>query len=470
MNHRNNIQRRKKKLSSGGSFFKCALILMILASAILSISMLVLSSMAINKDLQAKERPSADSTVSDIPHPPDNRPIESRLRNQVNVHDATNGRKLVLEPKPKPRSDFPAPPQSGTGTGTGKVNSEIYQPSKTGRRLLTYRRFGGRLNNQLFQFITSLQHAKVLKRTFVVPDELRDVDWTGMFDGFGIWDLTSLNNAYDIDWKLGLSGSFVLDEIPESCVLSAKDAKGLLEGGPKLWEEWDEKCPDVIDIAGNTGLLFCNQQHSFCGDAEATMEAYKIYDHLTLSSDLLQCIPSKRVEFKNKGYDEIAIHSRRAGEGGYNWELCVNGNTKTCRSHIANIDKHKVCDVRTMTGNCAIWSDLDYQVKSKRFRKENKKDYRFVLASDGTHDWNIDFKGQFIVANNTEWLQALEKKVNDSPNPEEVIKAMSVSKLPQLKMKKPKDLSNFRANLDALTATLLDLFSLVDSKYFIGVS
>ena len=39
--------------------------------------------------------------------------------------------------------------------------------------------------------------------------------------------------------------------------------------------------------------------------------------------------------FEAGGYGDLPIHSRRAGEGGYDWELCVNGNRRTCRGHVA---------------------------------------------------------------------------------------------------------------------------------------
>ena len=337
-----------------------------------------------------------------------------------------------------------------------------------GRRFLTYGRFGGRLNNQLFQFITALQHAKVLKRTLIVPDEVRDVDWTGMFDvGFGIWDLESLNDTYDIDWTTGLSANFS-SSIASDCVLSPKEGRRLLSGGPALWNAWDTKCPDVIDLAGKTGLLFCEQQHQFCGDYEAKMEAYKIYRHIKLSPSLLQYIPSKRKEFNVERFHELAIHSRRAGEGGFDWELCSNGNTRTCKGHTTGNAQDFFCDIRTMKGNCAVWLDLDYQIKSKSALKENQEDYRFVLASDGAHDWSIDFKNQFITANNTDWLLDLEQKIREHDDPEKLIDSMSVSTLARSKLKKKKDLSKLRGNLNSLTATLLDLFALVDSKYFLG--
>lgn len=347
-------------------------------------------------------------------------------------------------------------------------NSNIYQPSQTGKRLLTYGRFGGRLNNQLFQFVTALQHAKVLKRRLVVPDEVRVVDWTGMFDvGFGIWDLESLNAAYDIDWTTGLSADFA-SSIPDDCVLTPKEGRQLLSGGPELWNSWDTKCPDIIDLAGKTGLLFCEQQHQFCGDYEAKMEAYNIYSHIKLSPSMLQYIPSRRKEFKSERFNELAIHSRRAGEGGFDWELCINGNTRTCRGHTTANAQDFFCDARTMKGNCAIWLDIDYQIKSKSALKTDQKDYRFVLASDGAHDWNIDFKNQFIMANNTDWILDLEKKISEHVDPENMLDSISVSTLARSKLNRKSDLSKLRGNLDALTATLLDLYSLVDSKYLLG--
>ena len=462
--------RLQKKKRPNRGLFRCALLSLIAAAVVLSFLTLLLAWFAFQKD-----QTTTKLGGNDIPHPEARhkepqlrKPIvqkHDRIVNEANGNrpkDATKERVIKMEEKHLKHAIPEAPKPAGTS------NSEIYQPPKSGKRLLYYGRFGGRLNNQLFQFITALQHAKVLKRTLVVPNEVRDVDWTGMFDGFGIWDLESLNNAYDIDWKTGLSPDFVLTEIPDECIMTPRESTSILNGGPKLWEEWDKKCPDVIDIGGKTGLLFCQQQHQFCGNEEAQREAYKIYDHIKLSHSLMQNIPSKKEEFKNKGFDELAIHSRRAGEGGYDWELCVNGNTRTCKHHIAGSDQKRFCDERTMKGNCAAWLDLEYQIKSKWALKKSQKDYKFVLASDGTHDWNIDFKHQFIVANNTDWLLALDKKVEGDANPEKLVESMAVSEIAKQKLKNQKDLSKFRVKLDSVTATLLDLFSLVDSKYLLG--
>ena len=212
-----------------------------------------------------------------------------------------------------------------------------------------------------------------------------------MFDTyFDIWDLSSLNENYDIDWKTSLDGSLTKERLKSTgCVLSTPEARTLLrEKGPSEWIKLDKRCPDVIHL--NDDMFMCGQHHQYCGDEEAQMEAYKIYSHLKLSPSLMQYIPSKRPQFAGLGYGEMAIHSRRAGEGMYKWELCYDGTRKVCLSHMKSSGKSdKFCDERTLKGNCAIWADLNYQIKSRRFFKPNQKDYKFVLASDGTHDWDL---------------------------------------------------------------------------------
>lgn len=452
--------------TGGGWFYKRAVLCLLVSAVVLSTSTIILSLRLTNtrgdSEFQTVRPPSKVGREGNKPRSSvsvaDRAKITERIPND-DSSDRSNSN--VSPPKMTSMQQF----QSIRGATQETRNSETYKPVKSGKRLLTYKRFGGRLNNQLFQFITALQHAKVLKRTFVVPDEVREVDWTGMFDtALGIWDIDRLNEAYDIDWESGLSQDFKMS-IPEECVLTPIEGRELLNGGPQLWEEWDSRCPDVIDLAGNTGLLFCKQQHQFCGDSEAQLEAYQIYSHFSLSPSLLQHIPSKKEEFRGKGYDELAIHSRRAGEGMYNSEMCVNGNSRTCKGHV---NKHGYCDKRTMKGNCAIWLDIDYQIKSRKFLKKNERDYRFVLASDGTHDWSIDFDGQFIVANNTDWLLDLDNRINGEIENGKSINRMAVSSFAIHQLSRGKDLSPLKSTLDALTATLLDLFSLVDSKYLLG--
>jgi hypothetical protein len=147
-----------------------------------------------------------------------------------------------------------APKENESATAK-KLNSEIYNPpppTNTSRRLITYNRHGGRLNNQLIQFIGSIQHAQVLKRKLIVPDEKVAVEWTGLLDEhFEIWDLSSLKKEYEIDWSLGLDlnkeraekEGVLSSQIPKECVLNKIQLGALLAGGPEHWRQWDEKCP-----------------------------------------------------------------------------------------------------------------------------------------------------------------------------------------------------------------------------------
>jgi hypothetical protein len=90
------------------------------------------------------------------------------------------------------------------------------------------------------------------------------------------------------------------------------------------------------------------------------------------------------------------------------------------------------------------------------------------LASDGTHDWNIDFKNQFVIASNVDWLNDLEKRVAGDADPKKLLETMSISAYAKSQLRRKNNLSSMRSKLDGLTATLLDLFSLVDSKYLLG--
>ena len=284
-----------------------------------------------------------------------------------------------------------APPETAPKeiTAPDKPNSQIYTPpppTNTSRRYLTYRRHGGRLNNQMIQFIGAIQHARVLKRKLIVPDEAEAVEWTGLLDdNFDIWDLSSLKREYDIDWELGLhvhkeraeKEGVLLSQIPKGCTLGKTELMKLLKGGPEHWKEWDEKCPDILSLGRE--LPLCHPKHSFCGDTEALTEAFKIYQHLKLSPFMQSLLPSPQ---------PLSVHSRRAGEGGYDWEICTGPTKTVCTEHIERNDWNKYCNERTLRGNCAMWTDLSYAIKSKHIWKADDKEYRFNLASDGTHDWS----------------------------------------------------------------------------------
>lgn len=277
-----------------------------------------------------------------------------------------------------------APPQEKSKPNNSELLYNPPLPTNTSRRLLTYTRHGGRLNNQIIQFIGALQHATVLKRKLIIPDEKVAVEWTGLLDdNFEIWDLSSLKKMYDIDWDLGLDYTraekekVLHSQIPKECVLTKVQLESFLNSGIDHWREWDEKCPDIMSLGRE--LPLCSPKHSFCGDMEAKSEAYKIYQHLKLSPYMQSLLPPPQ---------PLSVHSRRAGEGGYDWELCTSPTKTICTSHIERKDWNKYCNERTLRGNCAVWTDLSYAIKSKRLWKEDEKQYRFNLASDGTHDWS----------------------------------------------------------------------------------
>ena len=78
----------------------------------------------------------------------------------------------------------------------------------------------------------------------------------------------------------------------------------------------------------------------------------------------------------------------------------------------------------------------------------------------------IDFKGQYIAADNSEWLRDLEERFQME---------MQSGKFSQRPLADAIGVSGYIkkqliawGTVDALSATLLDLFSLVDSKYLLG--
>ena len=89
----------------------------------------------------------------------------------------------------------------------------------------------------------------------------------------------------------------------------------------------------------------------------------------------------------------------------------------------------------------------------------------------------LDFKGQYIAADNSEWLRQLDErykqefpngKYDFDENP--LADAIGVSEYikRELNKWKQKDLKLVWGTVDVLSATLLDLYPLVDSKYLLG--
>ena len=65
-------------------------------------------------------------------------------------------------------------------------------------------------------------------------------------------------------------------------------------------------------------------------------------------------------------------------------------------------------------GNYAVWLDLNYQIKDRHKLKLCWDRYHFLLASDGTHNRNLNHPGQFVVTITTSWLKAFEQKGQDT--------------------------------------------------------
>ena len=166
----------------------------------------------------------------------------------------------------------------------------------------------------------------------------------------------------------------------------------------------------------------------------------------------------------------LSVHSRRAGEGGYDWEICTGPTKLVCNGHIEREEWKKYCNERTLKGNCALWSDLSYAIKSKHIWKQNQKHYRFNLASDGTHDWSIDYDGQFIMANSTPWLVHMDEVVqNRIKNQKRTLLSLGKSYFIRDRLRNQKDLLlNAQGIMYQLSSTILEMFSLVNSDYFVG--
>ena len=92
------------------------------------------------------------------------------------------------------------------------------------------------------------------------------------------------------------------------CVMEPQEGRCLLKGRLDLRAAWDTKCPDMLDLARNTGLLFCNRQHHFCSNREAQLEVYAICGNVRLAPELRRHVVLLKPGFKGGGYRNLAVH------------------------------------------------------------------------------------------------------------------------------------------------------------------
>ena len=78
----------------------------------------------------------------------------------------------------------------------------------------------------------------------------------------------------------------------------------------------------------------------------------------------------------------------------------------------------------------------------------------------------LDFKGQYIAANNSEWLRAFGEWFQTDVESGKFSKQPLADAIGVSGYIKKENI--VWGTVDALSATLLDLFSLVDSKYLLG--
>eukprot|EP00804_Cyclotella_cryptica_P014153 CCRYP_005586-RA/>CCRYP_005586-RA protein AED:0.03 eAED:0.03 QI:0/0.33/0.25/1/0.33/0.25/4/1036/477 len=378
--------------------------------------------------------------------------------------------------KAAPKKSCPRPLETKSSTVKSKTHQQ--PPSNIVSSLTTATADGS----------TTKSLTKILKRRLVVPAKKVAVKWTVLLDdSFHIWNLTTLKQAYDIDWESGLEVTkdkaqkdrFVLD-VPKQCVLNQFQLMDLLIGGPSPWMEWDSKCPGALIIwrmLTSSSILIitlsisffwdqscpCAPKHSFCGNSEAISEVRKVYTHLRLSPYIQLLLPPTQ---------PLVVHSQRAGKGGYNWEICIDPTKRVWQEHVGEVKWNKYCNNRTSQGNFAIWADLSYAIKDKMFWKEKEKEYWFNVASAGTHDWFIDYCGQFVMANSASWLQHMEDVAQQRIREGGTLRSLGNSFVlgEQLKNQKGRNplLSRAIGIMFQQSSTILEMFSLVNSDYFVG--
>jgi len=272
-----------------------------------------------------------------------------------------------------------------------------------GKPLLLFERFGGRFNNQIFQFVSALQHAHLLGRKLVVPPASRGVDWDGMMSPeLKLWDLEHLHSKYDVDFYDSRKyppdkfPGFLASEcqngwawkVPPGCRVTSGDRLQLLNRRDDA--AWFKKysfasCP-VLNLGGRHGLMFCGQHYRFCGDAASQRVAYRIYPHLLPHPDLLS-LPMVRAMQAQAPF-ALSVHSRTAGGANVG-----NGDTSICSKGVSTVlSKHAPgCPLARFARACAIWEQgaiADMAALTSPLVTTKS----FFLAHDAVHDWSGDVR------------------------------------------------------------------------------
>ena len=342
------------------------------------------------------------------------------------------------------------------------------------KKKLTYGRFGGRLNNQLFQFVAALQMATVLNRTLIFPPEKDMVRWTGFIDNdlVDLWDFTDLTTHYDIDWTTAAEDEYEVKD--ENCVVKPGKYHELFTTADI---ERYQAC-EVLDVGGAGGLLFARQHHRFIGKPEHERVAFDIYQRLHPSKAVAKMVE----EFEKDNPWPLAFHSRTHGEGPYPSKICVNGNFRVCRPHFEAKLHDKWCDNHTMHLDCAKWQDLDVagQLRSSKATADLNSLYggqkpKFVLANDMTHDFGLEFPNQYGTISNNQYMSNFQKMIEDKfgwkedgNNPGAVEKLVAVANSPFMKAHIKKGKNEILKHVDRLSQILFEVWSLLKPKYMIG--
>ena len=186
-------------------------------------------------------------------------------------------------------------------------------------KYVTYDRYGGRFNNQLFAMASAAATAKMLGRTLVLPVEKRSVDWTGIFDNVEtIWDLKNVEEEFDIIRSHEYSRFGI--KIPKECVIDIR----------KIYQDKSlgEEC-EIISLGGGTRPLYCKKQ-LFCGAASYQRMAYEFYHSLKLVPRLQKIVDAYPVY-------KLGLHSRSfLGSG--NKAMCPSKSKEVIRHHLTGSD------------------------------------------------------------------------------------------------------------------------------------